>query len=71
MNQQEVLQVLGNVGAVIKDSHIVYTSGMHGSAYVNKDAVYPHTKATSDLCREIARRFVDDNVEVVIAPAIG
>jgi orotate phosphoribosyltransferase len=71
MNQQEVLQVLGNVGAVIKDSHIVYTSGMHGSAYVNKDAVYPHTKATSDLCREIARRFVNDNVEVVIAPAIG
>jgi orotate phosphoribosyltransferase len=71
MNEQEVLQVLGKVGAVITDSHIVYTSGKHGTAYVNKDAVYPHTAETSRLCRAIAERFADDNVEVVIAPAIG
>lgn len=71
MNEQEVLQVLGKVGAVIVDSHIVYTSGKHGTAYVNKDAVYPHTAETSRLCRAIAERFADDNVQVVIAPAIG
>lgn len=57
MNEQEVLQILGKVGAVIADSHIVYTSGKHGTAYVNKDAVYPHTKETSDLCRAIAQQF--------------
>lgn len=71
MNEQEVLQILGKVGAVIADSHIVYTSGLHGTAYVNKDAVYPHTAETSRLCRAIAERFADDNVQVVIAPAIG
>jgi orotate phosphoribosyltransferase len=71
MDEQEVLQVLGKVGAVIADSHIVYTSGKHGTAYVNKDAVYPHTAETSHLCRAIAERFADDNVQVVIAPAIG
>ena len=71
MNEQKVLQVLGKVGAVIADSHIVYTSGKHGTAYVNKDAVYPHTAETSRLCRAIAERFADDKVEVVIAPAIG
>ena len=71
MNEQEVLQVLGKVGAVITDSHIVYTSGKHGTAYVNKDAVYPHTAETSRLCRVIAKQFGDDNVDVVIAPAIG
>jgi len=71
MNEQEVLQVLGKVGAVITDSHIVYTSGLHGTAYVNKDAVYPHTAETSHLCRAIAERFADANVQVVIAPAIG
>lgn len=71
MDESGVLQVLGKVGAVIADSHIVYTSGKHGSAYVNKDAVYPHTAETSLLCRVIAERFADDNVEVVIAPAIG
>lgn len=71
MNEQEILQVLSRVGAFIADSHIVYTSGKHGTAYVNKDAVYPHTAETSRLCRAIAERFADDNVEVVIAPAIG
>lgn len=71
MNEQEVLQVLGKVGAVIADSHIVYTSGKHGTAYVNKDAVYPHIKEISDLCRAIAQQFANDDVEVVIAPAIG
>lgn len=71
MNEQEVLQILGKVGAVIKDSHIVYTSGKHGTAYVNKDAVYPHTKVISDLCRVIAKEFVNNGVQVVVAPAIG
>jgi orotate phosphoribosyltransferase len=71
MNEREVLQVLGSVSAVLTGGHFVYTSGRHGSAYVNKDAVYPHTAETSKLCRAIAERFADDNVEVVIAPAVG
>lgn len=71
MNEQEVLQVLGRVRAVIKDSHIVYASGKHGAAYVNKDAVYPHTKETSALCRAIAEHFAGDEAEVVIGPTVG
>ncbi|KKU86195.1 MAG: Orotate phosphoribosyltransferase [Parcubacteria group bacterium GW2011_GWA2_47_9] len=71
MQEQEVLQILGKVGAVITNSHIVYASGKHGEAYVNKDAVYPHTKETSRLCRAIAEQFADDGVETVVAPAIG
>ncbi len=71
MTEQEVLKILGEVGAVIIRSHIVYTSGEHGTAYINKDAVYPHTAKTSLLCHAIAERFAKDRVEVVIAPAIG
>ena len=71
MDEQEVLKMLGSVGAVVTKSHVVYTSDRHGSAYVNKDKVYPHTAETSRLCREIARQFAKDNVDLVIAPAIG
>lgn len=71
MNEQEVLEVLGKVAAVITNSHIVYTSGKHGSVYVNKDAIYPHTKETSKLCRAIAQQFTDKGVELVISPAVG
>lgn len=71
MNEQEVLQVLEGVGGVIVDSHIVYTSGKHGTKYINKDAVYPYTYRTSKLCRAIAEHFADADVEVVVAPAVG
>jgi orotate phosphoribosyltransferase len=71
MNEQEVLKLLTKVHAVVTDSHIVYTSGKHGAAYINKDAIYPHTKETSQLCRAIAEQFSGSDVEVVIAPVIG
>ena len=71
MNEKEVLEILKSVGAIITNNHIVYTSGLHGSGYVNKDALYSNTQETSDICHTIAERFMDDNVEVVIAPAIG
>jgi len=81
MNPLEVLQALNRVGAVITDSHVVYTrknatmdcpSGwFHGDAYINKDGVYPYTRVISRLCEVLAGKFVADNVEVVIGPAIG
>ena len=76
MDDHEVLNLLAKVGGVITDSHIVYTSGKHGSAYINKDAIYPHTHETSELCRMLALNFWDvsssgRSPEVVIAPAVG
>lgn len=71
MNEQEILKILGRLEAVITDSHIVYTSGKHGTAYVNKDALYPHTRETSALCRVMAEHFAKDSVDVVVAPVIG
>jgi orotate phosphoribosyltransferase len=59
------------VGAIIRNSHIVYTSGKHGEEYVNKDAIYPHTSLTSDLCKQMAVAFQRDAVEVVAAPEKG
>lgn len=68
---QKVRQILESTGAVLTESHFVYTSGRHGDAYINKDAVYPHTREISDLCRMFAEDFKDKGVEVVAAPAVG
>ncbi len=70
MNQEEALQILNQVGAVITGSHLVYTSGLHGSVYVNKDALTDDT-AVSLICEALAWQFRDDGVEVVVAPAVG
>lgn len=71
MKELQALEVLQHVGAILTDDHFVYTSGKHGSAYVNKDAIYPTPNLISGLCNEIAEVFRDDKVDVVIAPAIG
>lgn len=67
----DVLAILAQVGALITDDHLVYTSGRHGSSYVNKDALYPHTAATSAICKRFAERFAGAGVEVVAGPTVG
>ena len=71
MMEETALRILRQVGVVITGSHFVYTSGKHGSAYVNKDGVYPYLEQTGDLCYGIAEEFRDDAVETVIGPAMG
>jgi orotate phosphoribosyltransferase len=67
----DALKKLENIGAILKDTHVIYTSGKHGSAYVNKDAVYPHTELTRDICMEMAKLYEKSDIDVVVAPAIG
>lgn len=71
MTSEEVLDIFKKTGGYITDSHIVYTSGKHGEAYLNKDAIFPHTAEISKLSLEIARRYKDKGVEAVVAPALG
>lgn len=70
MIEQGAFRVLEKVGAILM-GHFVLTSDKHASAYVNKDAVYLHTEDISLLCWMIAEKFVNREVRVVIAPAIG
>lgn len=71
MDATRVREIFAEAGAVITDSHIVYTSGKHGSAYVNKDAIYLRPRHVSELCRGITEFFRDWKPGVVAAPAVG
>jgi orotate phosphoribosyltransferase len=71
MTQPDPLAILVAHQAIIRDTHVVYTSGRHGQTYVNKDAIYPDTAAISTLCALMAEHFASSGVEVVAAPALG
>ncbi len=71
MKESHLLETLSNLQVVLEDGHFVYNSGNHGSVYVNKDLLYPHTKVTDEICKEIAQRFSSEKVEVVVGPAMG
>src|SRR3989338_3826537 len=66
-----VISILKKVGAVLTNDHFVYTSGKHGSVYINKDAVYPHTAETSQIGKLFAEKYKDKDIDVVAAPAVG
>ncbi|MBI3955936.1 phosphoribosyltransferase [Candidatus Gottesmanbacteria bacterium] len=66
-----IIDILKAVGAVLTDDHFVYTSGKHGSVYINKDALYPHTEETSRVGEMFAQKFKDTDIDVVAGPALG
>lgn len=69
--KNDVLKILKKVGAILTDDHFVYTSGKHGSVYINKDFLYPHAKETAQVGKMFAQVFKNKAIDVVAAPAIG
>ena len=68
---KKIIKILKKVGAILTDDHFVYTSGKHGSVYINKDFLYPHSKETSLVAKMFAEKFKDKDIDVVAAPAVG
>lgn len=70
---ENLIDILKKVGGVIVDDHFVYTSGKHGSVYINKDALYPHTREISLVGKMFAQKVQTAGVEVdvVVGPALG
>jgi orotate phosphoribosyltransferase len=71
MTKDEILEILNDVGALVTDGHFAYTSGRHGNAFVNKDAIYPHTEQVELLCEAMADPYVGENIDAVAGPTIG
>ncbi len=68
---KNVIEILKSVQAILADDHFVYTSGLHGDIYINKDALYPHTTAASEVGKLFAEKAKNMEVDVVAAPALG
>ena len=70
-NDSEALQILERLGAITNNDHFVYTSGRHGSVYINKDAIYPHIKDIMTLGYLMADIICFRDVDVVLGPEKG
>src|SRR5262245_17661955 len=68
---EETLGILTEAHAILENDHFVYISGDHGSGWINKDAIYPHTERIERLCRDMANEVRGWGAEVVCGPATG
>lgn len=70
LQEKDVMAMLEETQAVLH-GHFLLTSGLHSPMYVEKFNVLQHPLYTEKLCRDIARRYKDDHVELVIGPMTG
>jgi orotate phosphoribosyltransferase len=70
MEKHEVEKILKDSGAFL-EGHFILTSGRHSDKYVQCAQLFKDSKLSEILCKELAAIFKDDNIDVVIGPAIG
>ena len=65
--------ILGTLRAsgALKEGHFVLASGRHSDQYVEKFDLLRQPRATSEVCRVIADRFRDQEIDVVVGPTTG
>lgn len=70
MREDEIFQLFQKLG-VVAHGHFLLSSGRHSDEYWEKFRVFEHPRVTEQLCGEIAQRYRERNVEVVIGPTTG
>jgi len=70
LKESQITELFKTTGTFM-EGHFRLTSGLHSALYVEKFRLLEHPEHTAVLCREIARRFRDEGVTLVVGPAIG
>jgi orotate phosphoribosyltransferase len=70
LSQDQALDLFRKSGALL-EGHFLLTSGRHSNRYVQCAQVLQYPEYTSLLCQEIADRFRDEGIDIVIGPAMG
>ena len=68
MDQQETLVKLEEVGALVTNSHVVYKSGKHGSAYVNIARALNHIDLALWFGEQMAVLVESLGFDTIVAP---
>jgi orotate phosphoribosyltransferase len=70
MSEQEILDIFKKSGALLT-GHFLLTSGRHSDKYFQCAKVLQYSNYTEPLCKMIADKFRNTEIDTVIAPAIG
>ncbi|MDP4152261.1 MAG: orotate phosphoribosyltransferase [Bacillota bacterium] len=70
LTEQRVLEIMKDAG-VLLEGHFLLTSGRHSNRYLQCAKIFQHPNYSEELCAALAEKFKDDNIELVIGPAMG
>ena len=70
LTEKEVEDLLIKTSAIM-EGHFLLTSGLHSPRYVEKFNVLQKPVYTEKLCKAMAEKFKDANIETVVGPVTG
>jgi len=70
MDKNTVLKIFEEI-KVIQKGHFLLTSGRHSDTYMQCARLFEHPEYSEKIAADIAEAFKDDNIDVVIGPAMG
>ncbi|MGE5620581.1 MAG: phosphoribosyltransferase family protein [Sphingomonadaceae bacterium] len=69
--RDQIHRLIASTGALYEGGHYRYSSGLHGSIYVEKDRVLAAVDVSSKLCYRIAKHYFAEKIQVVTGPSMG
>lgn len=66
----DIMQVFKDAGALL-EGHFEYASGKHGNRFLQAARVLQYPDKVETLCKAIADKFRDDDIQLVVGPATG
>lgn len=70
ISRDRVTEILKEAG-VLLEGHFLLTSGRHSNRYLQCAKIFRNTKYSEELCGALAEQFKDDDIQLVIGPAMG
>lgn len=70
ITEARVNEILKEAG-VLLEGHFLLTSGKHSNKYLQCAKIFRNTKYSEELCKALAEQYADDDIQLVIGPAMG
>ncbi|WP_066502890.1 orotate phosphoribosyltransferase [Abyssisolibacter fermentans] len=70
MKREEIINIFKEAG-VLLEGHFLLTSGRHSKQYLQCAKLFQYPKYSEVISKELADKFKDAEIDVVIGPAIG
>lgn len=70
LTREQAVQIFTDAEALL-EGHFKLTSGRHSNQYMQCAQVLKFPQYTEELAKHIAEEFADDNIELVVGPAMG
>src|SRR5262249_25894557 len=70
MTVTTVIEMLEEIGALLKNDHFVYSSGKHGDVYINKNDLFAYTRTMEAAGKLLAEKYQAMEIDSVAGPVM-